>query len=174
MQVTFFLQFADGRRVAAQAVARENSRRPVVAVVQSAFQEQLGGLTIASLRQLEVHRLAATIDRPEQVHRPTANPHKRLIHVPSRGLALYGALQAAVDFGPIGLYPSPDGGVVHRKTTFRHEFFNIAQAERKPQIEPNASDDHGRLEPALVEQGWPTGGHGVTLPDPQMQHFQRE
>ena len=62
-------------------------------------------------------------------------------------------------------------GVVHRKTTFRHEFFNIAQAERKPQIEPNAIDDHGRLEPPLVEPGRPAGGHGVTLPDPQAQHF---
>src|SRR5215469_4018589 len=106
MQVTFFLQSADGRRIAAQAVACENSRRPVVAVVQSAFQEQLGGLTIASLRQVEVHRLAAIIDRPEQVHPSAANPHKRLIHVPSRGLALYCALQAAVDFGPISLHPS--------------------------------------------------------------------
>ena len=86
--------------MAGEAVARENSRRPVVAVVQGTFQEQLSGVTIACLRQVEVHRLAATIDRPEQVHPPAANPHKRLVHVPSRGLALYGALQAAVDFGP--------------------------------------------------------------------------
>src|SRR5215469_14272711 len=110
MQVTFFLQFSNGRRIAAQAVAREDSRRPVVAVVQSAFQEQLGGLTIAGLRKVEVHGLAATIDRTEQVHPSAANPHKCLIHVPSRGLALYGALQAAVDFGPIGQHPSLDGG----------------------------------------------------------------
>src|SRR5215469_996628 len=34
MQVTFFLQFADGRRVAAQPIVREDSR-PVVAVVWS-------------------------------------------------------------------------------------------------------------------------------------------
>jgi hypothetical protein len=38
-------------------------------------------------------------------------------------------------------------------------------------IKPNAGNDHGGLEPALVEQWWPAGSHGVTLPDPQVQHF---
>jgi hypothetical protein len=133
MQVTFFLQFADGRRIAAQAIARENSRGRLSPLSRARFKNSLAA-SRSGLRQVEVHRLAATIDRAEQVHPPAAHPHKRLIHVPTRGLALYGALQAAVDFGPIGLHPSPDGGVVHRKTTFGHEFFNIAQAERKPQL----------------------------------------
>jgi hypothetical protein len=36
-------------------------------------------------------------------------------------------------------------------------------------IPPNAGDDHGGLEPALVKQGWPAGS--LTLQDPHMQHF---
>ena len=37
MQLTFFLQFVDGRRIAAQPVAREHSRRPVIRIRESAF-----------------------------------------------------------------------------------------------------------------------------------------
>jgi serine/threonine protein kinase len=38
-------------------------------------------------------------------------------------------------------------------------------------IDRYCDDDHGGLEPALVEQWRPAGSHGVTLPDPQVQHF---
>jgi hypothetical protein len=56
--------------------------------------------------------------------------------------------------------------VVHRQVPFGHEFLDIAQAEREPQVPTHASHDHSGLELSLPEQRWTAGSHPVTLPDP--------
>jgi hypothetical protein len=61
---------------------------------------------------------------------------------------------------------------MHRQSTFRHQFLDIAQAQRETQIPPHSGDDNSRLEPALTEKAageqsyrYPTRSAGATLPD---------
>jgi hypothetical protein len=45
-----------------------------------------------------------------------------------------------------------DGRVIDRQTLLRHEFLEIAQTDRKSEIPPDASNDHGGLELAFPEE----------------------
>jgi hypothetical protein len=80
---TISLELPNGRWVTAQSVTRENLRRLVIGVRQSPFQEQLGGLAVTCLGEVEVNRLTTAIHGTEQIHPFAGNPHKRLIHMPS-------------------------------------------------------------------------------------------
>ena len=62
---TFGLELTNGRWVTPQSVSRENVRWWIVGVRQCFLQEQLGGLAVALLGELEVDGLAMAIHRPE-------------------------------------------------------------------------------------------------------------
>jgi hypothetical protein len=61
----FGLELTNGRWVTPQSVSRENVRWWVVGVRQYFLQEQLGGLAVARLGEVEVDRLAMAIHRTE-------------------------------------------------------------------------------------------------------------
>src|SRR5512133_368013 len=82
IHVTFFLQFTERRRVAAEAVTGENTASAIVRIRHRPLEEDLGGFAVTRFRQVEVHRLASGVDRPEQVHPATGDAHKRFIDVP--------------------------------------------------------------------------------------------
>ena len=61
------------------------------------------------------------------------------------------------------LDPSPDGGVVNWQASFSKKVLNVAIGERKSQIPPNCTGDHGRFEVAPFEQGWPRFSHSRSI-----------
>jgi hypothetical protein len=77
------LELTNGGWVTAQSVAREYLRRSVFRVRQCPLQEQLGGLTVPCLGQVEINRLATAIHGAKQIHPLAGDPHGRLIHMPS-------------------------------------------------------------------------------------------
>src|SRR5215471_13371095 len=80
-------------------------------------------------------------------------------------------MQSPVNFWAVSLGPPPNGRVIDGQSPLRHELFQIAQTQAKAQIPAHAGDDHLRFELAFPKQRRPTRLHGVTLPNPQVQHF---
>lgn len=68
--------------------------------------------------------------------------------------------------GRIALNPAPDGHVVHRQPPLHHHFFQVAIAERVPQIPSHAQNDDHVLEVPPSEKRWSLLAHGFTLPNP--------
>jgi len=91
--------------------------------------------------------------------------------MPRRGLRLDIAAESAVDFRPIDLSPASDGRVVDRQAASRHEFLDIAETEREPEVPANAGHDHVGLKLPLLEDLWTAWRHLVKLGDSKMQHF---
>jgi hypothetical protein len=69
---TISLELTNGCGVTAQSVARESLRRLVVGVRQCPFQEQLDGLAVPCLGEVEVHRLAAATAKPSEYRSASA------------------------------------------------------------------------------------------------------
>src|SRR5215471_17302564 len=80
-------------------------------------------------------------------------------------------MQSPVNFWAVSLGPPPNGRVIDGQPVLRHELFQIAQTQAKARIPAHAGDDHLRFELAFPKQRRPTRLHGVTLPNPQVQHF---
>src|SRR3954453_11164208 len=51
--------------------------------------------------------------------------------------------------------------MIHPQTTFRHHLFQIAIAERIPEIPPHTQHDHFILEMSSSECRWPVLSHSV-------------
>jgi ATP-dependent DNA ligase len=68
-------------------------------------------------------------------------------------------------FDLLSLDPTPDGDVIHRKTTLRHHFLQVAVAERVPQIPSHAQNNDHVLEVPPSEQRRSLLAHGITLPN---------
>jgi hypothetical protein len=63
------------------------------------------------------------------------------------------------------LNPAPDGDVVHCNSALRHHFFQIAVAERIPQVPPHAQHDDDILKVSPLERRWSSPAHAITLPE---------
>jgi len=94
------LQFTNGGRIAAQAVARQYTDLPIVGIRQGSLEEGLSRFTVPRFRQVEIDRLPAAIDSAEQVHPTAGDPHEGFIDVPCGRLPLDVAAEAAVDLSP--------------------------------------------------------------------------
>jgi hypothetical protein len=77
------------------------------------------------------------------------------------------ATQPLIQEGRVMLDPAPDGDVVHCKSTLRHHFFQIAVAQRIPQVPPHAENDDDILKVSPSERRWSSPAHGITLPEAQ-------
>ena len=68
--------------------------------------------------------------------------------------------------GRIPLHPAPNRDVIDRQTALHHHFFQIAVAERVPQIPAHAQNYDDVLEVAPSEQRWSLLAHEITVPKP--------
>jgi hypothetical protein len=66
------------------------------------------------------------------------------------------------------LDPAPNGYVVQGQAPFRHPLFQVAVAERVPQIPLDAQNDNHVLEVSPPEQSLEVLARRLTLPDPRM------
>ena len=62
---------------------RDRNPNTIVSVGQCPFEEQLGGLAVTRLGQVEINCLPMRIHSAEQTHPFTENPNKGFIDVPS-------------------------------------------------------------------------------------------
>jgi len=90
----------NGGRIAARAVARQYTDRPIVGICEGSLEEGLSRFTVPRFRQVEIDRLPAAIDSAEQVHSTAGDPHEGFIDVPCGRLPLDVAAEAAVDLSP--------------------------------------------------------------------------
>jgi len=74
--------------------------------------------------------------------------------------------QPQMQYGRIPLYPTPNRDVIHSDTSLHHHFFQIAVAERVPQIPSDAQDYDDVLEVAPSEQRRLLLAHRFNLPNP--------
>ena len=63
------------------------------------------------------------------------------------------------------LNPAPDSDVVHRKSALGHHLFQIAVAQRIPQVPPHAQNDDDVLKVSPSERWWSGPAHAITLPE---------
>jgi hypothetical protein len=62
--------------------------------------------------------------------------------------------------------PTSDGRMIHAQTTFRHHFFQIAIAQRIPEIPAHTQHDQLILEMSSPEYRWPVLSHFAYLSNP--------
>jgi hypothetical protein len=67
--------------------------------------------------------------------------------------------------GGIMLDPAPDGDVIHGQAALRHDLFQVAVAQRIPQIPPDAKHDNNVSKVSPPERRWSSSAHRITLPD---------
>src|SRR5215831_189914 len=93
-----------------------------------------------------------TVNGTEQIHPPARNPNVRLIHMPGGRFVFHVSFEPLVDDRSVRLAPTPHRRVVDDEAPFPHEFFDITQAQGKPQIPANTGDDHFWLKVASTEE----------------------
>jgi len=80
----------------------------------------------------------------------------------------------AVQLGCVALYPAPDGHVIDAKVSLGHDFFQISEAEPKPEIPPDTQNDDLGFKMSSFEQRWPVPIHeprAYQTVSPSLQHF---
>jgi hypothetical protein len=71
-----------------------------------------------------------------------------------------------IKFRSVALNPTPDGHVIHTDVPFRHDLFEITQAQSISKITTNAQNDDLGFEMSPFEQRWPLPSHeGPSLSD---------
>jgi hypothetical protein len=114
-----------------------------------------------------------TVNGTEQIHPPARNPNVGLIHMPGCRFIFHISFEPLVDDRSVRLAPTPHRRVVDDEAPFPHEFFDITQAQGKPQIPANTGDDNFWLKVASTEEGRSVLLHSVTLKTlpAALQHF---
>src|SRR5215469_1970633 len=63
------------------------------------------------------------------------------------------------------LYPAPDGDMVHRNSALGHHLFQVAVAQRIPQVPPHVQNDDDIVKVSPSEQRWSGPAHRLTIPE---------
>jgi hypothetical protein len=63
------------------------------------------------------------------------------------------------------LYPAPDGDMIYRNSALCYHLFQIAVAQRIPQVPPHAQNDDDVVKVSPSERRWSGPAHRITLPE---------
>lgn len=101
---------------------------------QLAHQFEGGGLVPLALNE-HLQDLAFVIDDPPQRHQSAADAHDHFVQVPVPAERRPEALQVAGDRWPERHHPAAHRLVRHVEAALRQELFDIAVAQREPQMQ---------------------------------------
>jgi len=105
-------------------------------------------------------RFAAAASRLTDRRKSIAgNPNVRLVHPPWSKSPAQLRTAAAVQLGCVAPHPAPDGDVIGAETSLGHHFFQIAEAEPKPEIPADTEDKNLRFEVSSFGQCRPVSYH---------------
>ena len=118
-------------------------------------------MLVATLLHKDVQNFALIIDRPPQIHPPPADLHDRLVQMPPTRRSITAPTQIGGDQRPKLDHPAPDRLAADLDPALGHQLFDIADAQREPEIPAHRPDDHRRWEPVALEryQTHPASSH---------------
>src|SRR5260370_2655713 len=150
LMVLLDAEVASRGAIRSQVVSDQSIGHETVFLKQLAHELQRGMLVPFRLDQ-DIEDLALGIDGAPQVDHAAIDLHIDLIQVPTR--VGFGAAftQVRRDHRPEVVYPAPNGLVGDRNAAFCQQVFDVAQAQREPEVEPDRLlNDLGRESVAAV------------------------
>src|SRR5450755_1050428 len=122
--------------------------------MQRLEEETFGRLSIARRAQEKLQRVSLGIDRPVEVHPAFADFDVGLVHLP--GVVGGSQMRSAslLQFLGIALAPAVDRRMIHVQSPLPHHLFEVAIAERIPQVPAHAQQDDLGFKMTPFERTW--------------------
>src|SRR6516162_8394394 len=137
-------ELAVGDLVAGELVGDDHPGYVSQALEQSA-EELLCGQRVSARLDQNVEHVAVLVDRAPQVSLCAVDLNEHLIQVPFVARPRTTTAQLVRVLLPEPVAPGPDRLIGHVDTTFEHQLLHVAEAQREPVIQPDATaDDLGR------------------------------
>ncbi len=112
--------------------------------------EPFGCFCIARFAEEELERVAVRVDRPREVRPGFFDLDRGLIHAPGVRGGFEVRPASLLQFGGRALDPAVDRRVVNPQPAFPHHFFQVAVAQRIPQVPAHAQhNDLGFVRDAI-------------------------
>ncbi len=136
-------EIVQGSTVRWQFVGDESIRDEALFLEQFAHQLQ-GGLLVSSRLNQDIQYFSLTVDGAPEVHLPTIDGDKHLVEMPSCIWSRTRFPQSSGIAQPELHRPAPDALIGNVYAAFGEHIFNIAEAEGKPEIQPDGVLDNHR------------------------------
>ena len=101
--------------------------------------KRLAALVFAANLHDFVEHISVLVDSPPQPASPAIDPNCNLVEIPEITAGRWLSANAPGIAGTMSSAPSADGLIGYSDPAFQQHFLNVAQAERKPVIEPDST-----------------------------------